>query len=236
MAQPFFSVIIPTASERRYLRNALDSIERQTFKDYEVIVCDYASTDGTIQIAKEYGSRVISIRKAGASAAKNAASKIAAGRYLVFLDADTTMWQDCLALFKKEIDGGAIAGFPVIYWSTDSNVYDVFRKAIINPIYYISSAFGLRLTPTNCMFCERDAFLQTDGFDENTPIFTNYDLNGQIKKFGSIKIVGKAKAFTSDRRVKDFGLPSYVFTLVYAFLMKIIKNKTMPLDFYKPIR
>ncbi len=236
MVQPFFSVIIPTTLESKYLRNALNSIERQTLKDYEIIVCDYGSTDGTIQIAKEYGSRVISIRKAGASAAKNVASKIAAGRYLVFLDADTTMWQDCLALFKKEIEGGAIAGFPVVYWATDSKVYDLFRKAIVNPFYYISSVFGLRLAPANCMFCERDAFLQTDGFEENTPIFTNYNLNGEIKKFGGIKLVGKAKAFTSDRRVKDFGLPSYVFTLVYAFLMKVIKNRSMPLDFYKPVR
>ncbi len=233
---PFFSIIIPTMSEIRAIRGTLDSIARQSFRDYEVIVCDYKSTDGTIQIAREYDVDIIDINKPGASVARNRGALDAEGDYLVFLDADTSMAPDCLKFFKIAADSGALGGFPLVYWDTKDRLTDFFRRYIINPLYYVNSLAGGNAWPSCCCFYETDAFVKSGGFSENTPIYSSIDLNAKLKNFGKLKFVPNAKCFTSDRRVRDWGLGSYCITSAYVLLMKLIKDKEPPLDFYEAIR
>ncbi len=233
---PFFSIIIPTFSEGSYLRETLESIKRQKFQDYEIIVSDFNSVDGTIQIAKEYGATVLNSTKAGASYARNFGALGSKGKFLVFLDADTTMWPDCLSVFKRETEIGTIAGFPLIEWATKNKFYEMFRAYIINPIYYLGAMLNSGLSYPCCCFYEKEAFLNTNGFDERTPIFSNFDLNKEVLKSGKLKLLTNAKCYTSDRRVQNFGLFSYCMTATYAFTLKVLKNKVLPLDFYEPVR
>ena len=93
--RPLVSVIVPVFNGARYLREALDSILRQTYQPVEVIVVDDASTDETGIVLDEFGPR---IRRAvqprsGQSVARNRGVELATGRYLAFLDADD-LWPD----------------------------------------------------------------------------------------------------------------------------------------------
>ena len=88
-----FSVIIPVYQVEQYLRQCIDSVLRQSFTDYEVILVDDGSTDGSTAICREYAgrdSRVRMIRQAngGLSAARNTGVGAARGDYLIFLDSD----------------------------------------------------------------------------------------------------------------------------------------------------
>ncbi len=92
MTTPTISVIIPTRDRAQYISDALDSVFAQTFQNYEVIVIDDGSTDGT----REALSRLIqseSIRyewhePKGVSAARNLGIKLALAPYIAFLDSD----------------------------------------------------------------------------------------------------------------------------------------------------
>ena len=53
-----FSIIIPTLNSRKYLKKCLDSIFCQTFKNYEIIVVDGGSTDGTLHLLKQYKNKI----------------------------------------------------------------------------------------------------------------------------------------------------------------------------------
>lgn len=90
MKAPAVSVVIPTFNRLRYLRQALNSIAGQTFRDYEIIVVDDASTDGTAAWLR--GRRAISLlrlrRNRGTSEARNRALKAARGEFIAFLDSD----------------------------------------------------------------------------------------------------------------------------------------------------
>ncbi len=85
------SVIIPTYNRKDYLKEALDSVLRQSFKDFEIIVIDDGSNDGTSElIQEEYGSsiRYYWQENQGESAARNRGLEIAQGEYIAFLDSD----------------------------------------------------------------------------------------------------------------------------------------------------
>ena len=82
----YLSIIIPTLNEENYLPLLLESIKKQNFKSYEIIVADAGSTDRTIEIAKNHGCKITS---GGLPAkARNQGAKIAKGDLLLFSDAD----------------------------------------------------------------------------------------------------------------------------------------------------
>ena len=89
-----FSIIIPTYNEEEYLPNLLDSIKRQCFSDYEIIVADANSTDRTREIAEEYGCVVVEGGLPGIG--RNRGAEVAKGDYLLFLDSDLELTEDYL--------------------------------------------------------------------------------------------------------------------------------------------
>lgn len=89
---PKFSIIIPVHNVEKYLKKCLDSVMKQNFKDYEVLVIDDGSTDKSKSIAKKFPITLIESNHVGVSEARNIAIKKAKGEYLVFLDSDD--WWD----------------------------------------------------------------------------------------------------------------------------------------------
>lgn len=87
---PAVSVIVPAYNAGEFLREAIDSVLAQTYRDFEVIVVDDGSTDHTRDVLRIYGSAVRSIRQknGGAAAARNCGILNSSGRYIAFLDAD----------------------------------------------------------------------------------------------------------------------------------------------------
>lgn len=87
------SVIIPVYNVEPYLRECLDSVLNQTFKDIEVICVDDGSTDGSVAVLNEYAARdgrvqVVEAEHKNAGAARNIGYGRSNGKYLLFLDAD----------------------------------------------------------------------------------------------------------------------------------------------------
>ena len=80
------SIIVPTLNEEEYLPKLLESIKKQDFKDYEIIVADAGSEDKTLEIAKKRGCI---ITKGGSiTVGRNNGAKVARGDIFLFLDSD----------------------------------------------------------------------------------------------------------------------------------------------------
>ena len=98
MTKPKISVIIPTHNRAELLRKAIASVLNQTFKDFELIIVDEASTDNTEEIVKEFMKEDDRIRylryelnSKKPSIARNRGIAVAKGEYLAFLD-DDDVW------------------------------------------------------------------------------------------------------------------------------------------------
>ena len=85
-----FSIIIPNYNKAPYIKECLDSVMNQTFKNYEVIFIDDCSTDNSLEIASSYKNVQVLKTKHNSQAggARNLGMKKAKGEYIVFLDSD----------------------------------------------------------------------------------------------------------------------------------------------------
>ena len=91
MTQPVISVIIPAYNYGRYLRECLDSVFAQTFRDIEIIAVDDGSTDDTPAILESISEprlKHFRIANSGISGARNVGQSHAQGEFIAFLDAD----------------------------------------------------------------------------------------------------------------------------------------------------
>lgn len=91
--KPKISVIVPIYKVEAYLRQCLDTIVGQTYKNLEIILVDDGSPDGCPVICDEYAARdnrikVIHQKNGGLSAARNAGLDVATGEYIAFVDSD----------------------------------------------------------------------------------------------------------------------------------------------------
>ena len=91
-----FSVIVPTHNGAHCIRKLLDSIREQTFSDYELIVVCDDCTDGTQEIAKEYGATVIDVNYHRDGLTRNAGIDAASGEWVLFADDDDWFMHMCV--------------------------------------------------------------------------------------------------------------------------------------------
>jgi len=111
---PTLSVIVPIYNGSKTIRQCLDALFASTFREFEVIVIDDGSDDGTLQIVAEYPCQMIGQDNAGPGAARNVGAREARGQILFFLDADILVKPDSLdkivSTFATRPDVGALFG------------------------------------------------------------------------------------------------------------------------------
>ncbi|WP_051233588.1 glycosyltransferase [Butyrivibrio sp. NC3005] len=101
------SIIVPVYNVRNYVGECLDSLEKQTFKEFEVLIVNDGSTDNSDDIVKEYCDKndnfiLINRKNGGLSAARNTGLEHAKGKYVYFLDSDDFLKKDAIErLYRK---------------------------------------------------------------------------------------------------------------------------------------
>ena len=103
---PRVSIIVPIYNREKWLRNCLDSISSQTFKEWECILVNDGSTDNSLKIAQKYAANderfiVFSQENQGVSAARNLGLDHAQGKWVTFVDSDDEIAPDYLEILHK---------------------------------------------------------------------------------------------------------------------------------------
>lgn len=113
------SIIIPVYNTEKYLKNCLESVINQTYKNLEIICIDDGSTDKSLEVLKQFEAKdnrikVISQNNQGVSAARNQGLDNANGKYLMFVDSDdwieSSMIEELYTLAEKENADAIITG------------------------------------------------------------------------------------------------------------------------------
>lgn len=140
----FFSIIVPIYNVEKYLKECINSVLQQEFKDYELILVDDGSTDNCPQICDEFALkedriRVIHKKNGGLSDARNAGLEVCNGKYTLFLDSDDFLTENCL---NKAYDLLIIRNMPDILLSTFNSLFDDQGQEELNR-FKLSEEFGV---------------------------------------------------------------------------------------------
>jgi glycosyltransferase involved in cell wall biosynthesis len=107
MKNPFFSVIIPVYNRKKFLRKAIQSITDQSFQDWELIIVDDCSSDGSWELMQEFANDQIRVFQNEANAercvTRNNGIVFSRGKYICFLDSDDYHLPNHLETIYKEI-------------------------------------------------------------------------------------------------------------------------------------
>jgi glycosyltransferase involved in cell wall biosynthesis len=180
---PLFSVIIPTHNRLPLLREALDSVWAQTFTDFEVIVVDDGSTDGTWEYLQGLGARVRAFRQenAGPGAARNRGAQQAGGEYIAFFDSDDRWFPWTLEIFGaliKEHNQPAILSAQLRAFADPSELAGVRQELSRAEVFsdYFAAADAGYFVGSGMAVLRREIFLKTGGFTHRRINAEDHDL------------------------------------------------------------
>ena len=182
------SVIIPCFNSEEYVARAIDSVLKQTYKQYEIILVNNNSSDNTVDILNNYSQKnqnikVLNEYKKGASAARNKGLSNAEGEWIQFLDADDELLADKL---EKQIeianrsDADMIAGncylYKTVKGKTDIKTREIETANVWKGL--ITSKLGI----TSANLWRKKAVLSIKGWNEIKSSSQEYDLIFRLLK------------------------------------------------------
>jgi len=204
------SVIIPTYNRKKLLKEAIDSVFAQTFKDFEIIVSDDGSTDGTKElIEKAFKGKIIFIKgnHQGVSHARNEAIKIAKGKYIAFLDDDD--WWDEKFLEKTAQDimkKDVIGAFTNYYKVYSSKVKEIgYKKGKVPPIIDLNWIVRGSFIDPSIVIVDKETIVKAGLFDESLSTAEDWDMWLRMLRFGKFAYIDELLVY---KRVNsDFKIP-----------------------------
>ena len=216
------SIIIPSLNEEKNLPELLDSIKKQSFSDYEIILADAGSKDKTVSIAKKYGCKIV---QGGLPAkGRNEGAKIAKGKLFLFLDADMVLHPSFLEKLidqfeKKKLDVASCSIYPnkkvdkIFHLS-----YNLWAKLLEDVVPHASEVILIK----------REVHKIIRGFDKDIKIAEDHSYARKAAKYGKFGFLLRTTAATSSRRFDRDGRAKtylkFVLAGVYMFFLGDIKS------------
>lgn len=226
----FFSIIIPTLNEEKYLPRLLKSLAKQTYKDFEVIVVDGRSNDKTCQVFEKLqknlpSSRLIISENRNVAAQRNLGGKEAKGSYLVFFDADV----DIQPTFLEEVHVACVKKkFPLAttYLATDSRKsVDQLMITLGNLIVELAKGINRPFSGGYNTIVKKEIFDKLHGFGENMTIGEDHDfVLRALEKNIEIIILKEPKVVFSLRRFRSEGTLQVLRKYTQAQIYSLVKG------------
>ena len=183
MHEPLVSVAMPVLNGERFLREAVESILDQTFRDFEFIIINDGSTDGTASILDSYARsdprvRVYQQENKGLIASRNRGCGLARGKYLAQMDADDIAVRDRLEwqieFMERHPEIGVVGGQMKLIDSAGRAFYCVrypVENEEIKSALLLCCPFG-----QNAVVIRKEAFLSVGGYRRPFDLAEDYDL------------------------------------------------------------
>jgi glycosyltransferase involved in cell wall biosynthesis len=236
---PSISIIIPTLNEEHYIKLLIESIKRQNYTNFEILIVDGGSKDKTLEIAQKNGALVFKFPGYGEFISRNIGAKNAKGNYLLFTCADIIfpegLLKEILEEFQKKPRLIALTGPGYPY---DAPLFGKVEYIVYNIIRFFLAKLPKPLkrfsTSTNFLVIRKEYFQRTGGFLVND-INADGLIGKMLLRIGEIKFSWNIYVYLSARRMKKMGfwnfnrhylyvLENIFFGLSNTLLLKAVKE------------
>jgi glycosyltransferase involved in cell wall biosynthesis len=177
---PKVSVIIPTYNRGKLITRAIESVFKQTYRDFEIIIIDDGSKDETPNVLAPYLNRIKYIyqENRGISAARNQGIRQASGDYIAFLDSDDEWVEDKLAIQVEILDNNKNIGIvhnKLIILNENGEKVGMKPKKDSGKNFQELVAVGGDL-PTSSVITRKECFDKAGLFDEELPTMEDFEM------------------------------------------------------------
>lgn len=213
---PLVSVIIPTYNRRNTLKRCIDSVLKQTYRHFEIIIVDDCSVDGTMEFLEtEYGAvadidivYIRNDRNIGVSASRNVGVSHANGEYIAFHDSDDEWYLDKLEKqMERFVRCGENVGAVYSLFYTNGTGSEIYPPSDVEMTYKTGSVFHTLLINSLIgmitLLMRKSVFIEIGGFNEQLNSLVDYELTLRIAKKYEIELVDEvlAVAYKSENSV-----------------------------------
>ncbi|HYM40402.1 MAG TPA: glycosyltransferase [Thermoplasmata archaeon] len=230
---PRLSVIIPTWNEASTLGSLLDSLRRQSVHDFEVIVADSGSTDGTEAVASSLRARYVPGERRGPAEGRNRGALQARSDVLVFVDADCILSSDVLERILVELRDPSVVGGATMYRPLDGTAGERCLFFLANAYQRAMIAWGFPHNAGFCFFFRRSAFERLGGMREDLFLNETHDIALRSRPLGRFVSL-PVSVDTSMRRFRKNG---FARTVLHEYLGSTILYylaRTPPPEAFRP--
>lgn len=214
--KPFFSIIIPTLNEELFLPKLLKDLSNQKEDKFEVIVIDADSDDQTKDRAFEFQKKVplsfYKVKKRNLSYQRNFGAKKAAGKFLIFLDADSRVNSTFIKKLRREVSKNKYLIFLPSIYPLEGSYSDQILFQLANFFIEVSQKLTKPLPTGSVMIFQKSCFEFLGGYKEkeahDKKIFfaEDHELILRASKSGiKAKFLRNIKVGFSLRRMKNEG-------------------------------
>jgi glycosyltransferase involved in cell wall biosynthesis len=227
------SVIVPTLNEAKYLPSLLGSLKRQSFTDFEVLIGDSGSTDGTQEVAAAAGARVLEGERKGPGEGRNRGARAAGGRVFLFLDADCVAPAGLFEAVLKALDDPQVIGGATSFTPLDGKRRDRLLFTLANLYQRVMTEWGFPHNAGYCFFFRREAFEKLGGIREDMLLNETHDIALRSREAGRFVFL-PIEVQTSMRRFRTYG---YARTIVLEYLASTLfyyVTKRTPPEAFSP--
>lgn len=225
--KPLVSVVIPAFNEEKFISKTLQSLLKQNFKNFEVIVVDNNSTDKTAELAKSFGAIVLFEPCKGISNARQKGFLSAKGTIIASTDADTILPPNWLShiIQRFEKDKNLIGIGGIFKYYSGSIIVRLVVDYFLYPLLLLDKiCSGGWIFMGSNFSVKKQAFLDIGGFNTELVLNEDVELSYRLRKIGKIKLDPNLCVKTSGRRYQH-GFISGLKIYVPAIIMRICFKK-----------
>lgn len=230
--KPLFSILMPTHNKARYIKDAIESVQNQTFRDFELVIIDDKSTDNTAELVMPYlvDPRIIFLQNPqnlGKSRTRNRLVKESLADIFGELDSDDTLTSDAISnMYQSHIDHPKHGYIYSQFVYCDKNLKQTKvgfcrsgREGETNLHAHYASAFRTY---------KREYFNKTSGFDVTLSGAEDIDMVYKIEEVAPILFVDKIfynYRLVNDSKKDNFpGLVAHAKAKIYAYRRRLSSN------------
>ncbi len=241
MNKLFFSVVIPTLNEEKFLPRLLTDLSKQKERSFEVIIVDGQSTDSTKKVAEQFKKKLpnfsfLTSKKRNLCFQRNFGAEHAKGEYLVFMDADVQVFTNYLSEIRAHIEETS-AAFVTTYQLPDvRSKFDIFLVQLANYTLELLSLINRQMSPGYNFIIKKEVFNKAGKFDLNATFSEDHDLSIRIYNEGyKISILKKRLLKWSFRRLKKNGRLPVIYKYSLATIYMLVSDNITDKSFSYPM-
>lgn len=219
----YFSIIIPCLNESKYLPKILQNLNDQNYQSFETIIIDANSEDHTAELARTYKTSypitILTTQKRNPSYQRNIGSKLAKGKVLIFMDADTQIPSNYLSGIRHAFETKRPHMLTTHINVDSTKASDQIFSTFVNTFFEITKYFETPSVYGAMMAIKKNVFDDIEGFDENISYSEDSQLfhKGIINNYKYI-VLSNPKYTFSLRRFRKEGTLDTIYKYMSLYL------------------